>query len=58
MQTKFEEWFYDRQGGGFALRAEYFYEDCLMDQDDEQRKMSVLKSWLEEAFEAGKASNG
>ena len=50
----FDDWFYSRKDEGFALNAEYFYEDS--DMPNSSLKSRLMKEWLTEAFDAGRKS--
>ena len=56
--TKFQEWFFTRYAdGGFALKAEYFYEDIsTFRQLPVESQIKNLTAWMEAAFEAGQQS--
>ena len=54
----FEKWFFTRYSdGGFALKAEYFYEDVSTFRSlSVESQIKNLTGWLQAAFEAGKES--
>ena len=51
MTKSFDDWFFSVIEGGYALRAEYFYEAT-----GDHSSLNTLVEWLRAAYESGQQS--